>query len=277
MMSFYLPSLVITIAILVLSNAYRARTQLRLSPFLSPISLSPHPSRSPSPHHTRQLSGSWTPWTPMTPSWPGEEEGFPRVSPRTPLPPTLRTPSAQNSFAAPTYRASSRPATPNDSPLLIPTVVIQHDDDDDDTMFPQYASRREHRSSHSVSSWPSGYDEEDHEDDAAIIDEKTTAIQKEHGHKRKTSHFLPAPVNKPTQRKSRSYTWTFVFRERRRRITIPLELPSLESVREVATDLWNWQVTAHRRRGLFRDLAVDGISVAWPAILVWGIIMRWMF
>jgi hypothetical protein len=28
---------------------------------------------------------------------------------------------------------------------------------------------------------------------------------------------------------------------------------------------------------LLWGLAADGISVAWPAIFIWGVILRWMF
>lgn len=212
----------------------------------------------------------------MTPSWPGEKDGLPRVSPRTPLPTTLRTPKA---FSTPTFRTSSRPATPNDSPLLTPTVLVHHDEEEDDAMFPpQYALRREHRPGHSPNTWPSGYDEEDHEDEAVIVDEKATPVKKEHGHKRTTSYFLPAPGNKPAERKSWSYSWTFVFRDRRRRMTIrPPDWSSLMSLLDVANDLWSRRGIRMRRRGLLWSLAADGISVAWPAALVWGVIMRWMF
>jgi len=144
-------------------------------------------------------------------------------------------------------------------------------------MFPpQYAVRREHRPGHSANAWPSGYDEEDHEDEAILVDEKATPVKKEHGHK--TSYFLPAPGNKPAEQKSWSYSWTFVFRDRRRRITIrPPELSSLKSLLDVAIDVWSWRGIRMRRRGLLWGLAADGISVAWPAALVWAVIMRWMF
>lgn len=270
-MSFYLPSLVITIAILVLSNAYRARNQLHLSPFLSPISISTHPSRSPSASPPSPLS-SRTPWTPMTPSWPGENERIPRVNSRSPLTRMPRTPTLN----APTFRASSRPASPYDSPLLTPTVLFQHEDEEDDTMFPlQYAVRRELRPQHGA--WPSGYDEEDHQDEAAIFYEKENGFHREHGHKRKISHFLPAPGNKLLSQKRWSYSWTFVFRDRRRRLTIPPELPGLDSLRDVVDDIWNWRGSGMRRRGLLWSLVADAIGVAWPAFLVWGVILRWMF
>ena len=270
-MSFYLPSLLVTIGILVLSNAYRTRNQLHLSPFLSPISISTSPSRSPTPSPPSP-SGRRSPWPPMTPSWPEENERSQRVNSRGPMTRMPRTPST---LSAPAYRAS-RPASPYDSPLLTPTVLFHHDDQEEDTMFPpQYAVRREHRPEQNH--WPSGYDQEDHEDEAAIVYEKTFSVKKEHGHKRRTSHFLPAPGNKPSGQKRWTYSWTFVFRDRRRRLTVPPELPGLDSLRDIADDIWNWRGSGIRRRGLLWGLAADGISVAWPAIFIWGVILRWMF
>ena len=274
MMSFYVPSLFITIAILVVSNAYRSRNQLRLSPFLTPISLSPHHSQSPSPA-ARSQSGM-SPWLPMTPSWPGEEQ-FPLASPRTPLP-ALRTP---NALSTPTFRTSSRPSTPNGTPLQTPKALYHNDEEEEDTMFPpQYALRQEHRSGHgAAAAWPSGYGEEGHEDEFVIVDDKATTTKKEHEHQRQTSHFLPAPGNKPSERKNWSYSWTFVFRGRRRRMTIsPPDLSSMDLFRDIANDLWNWSGPRSRgRRGGLWELAADIISVAWPAALVWVFIMRWMF
>lgn len=269
--SFYIPSVIISLAILFFSNLYRPHTQMRLSPFPSPISLSPHPSRPSSPS-SRSQSRIWTPWSPMTPSLPGENGH--RVSPRSPLPNTLRT---SNAPGAPPFRALSHPTTPNDSPLLTPTVLFAHDEEYEDSMFPaQYAVRRDSR----YGTWPSGYDEEDHLDEAAIVEEKSTdiAASSKRGHKRKTSQFLPAPGNKLSERGKWSYSWSFIFRGRRRRMTIGVPaLPSLQTLREVGVDLWNWRGGGMRRRGLFWNLVRDALSVAWPALLVWGVIMRWMF
>lgn len=273
--SFYIPSILITILILFFSNVYRARRQLRLSPFISPISLtmSPNPSQPSSPSG-RSPSGMWTTW-PMTPNGEGENDRNLRVSPRSVLPASLRT---LNSFGgAPTFRASSQPVTPNDSPLLTPTILFHHDEEDEDTMFPpQYAIRKEHRPAHS-GSWPAGYDGE-HDDTPDSLKEKAAIITRERSHKRKTSEFLPAPGNKIPERRGWSYSWAFVLRGRRRRMTIRApQIPSKESLRALASDVWNWRGVGMKRRGLFWGLASDSVSVALPAAIVWGVIVRWMF
>lgn len=288
--SFYIPSLILTILVLLFSNVYRAKNTLRLSPFPSPALLSSHASHPPSPNSDLPKSALWSPWSPMTPSGQGGTDdgylGHPRrpVSPRSPLPKSLRTPNGPAS-GAPTYRASSQPVTPHDSPLLTPTVLFSHEEDEDDSMFPpQYAVRREHRPGYSSGSisWPAGYDEEDYGDDAELVGtEKVGSAakpQSDRGHKRKTSQFLPAPGNKPLERKRWSFSWTFVFRSRRRRMTICApEIPSLDAIREFGSDLWNWRAGGMRRRGILSGLVGDGISVAWPAAVVWGVIVRWMF
>jgi len=158
-------------------------------------------------------------------------------------------------------------------------MLFQDDDDDDDSMFPpQYALRRDHRPGHGQNTWPSGYDEESHGHDVPeIVNVKAPLLKIEHGHKRRTSHFLPAPGNKSSEYRG-TYSWTFFLRGRRLRMTIRSpELPSLETLRIFVGDIWNWRGVGMRRRGLLWGMVGDGVSVAWPAVIVWGVIVRWIF
>jgi hypothetical protein len=265
--SFYIPSLFITIVIILFSKDYRGRNKPRLAPFPPPILLSP--SSQPSSPTTRRQSGLWSPWSPVTPFLPSENE----LNSRSSFPKTLRTP---NTGEAPTYRASSYPTTPNDSPLLTPTVLFQDDEEDDDSMYPPQYVPREHRSVQSQSAWPPGYDEEDHENHSEIVNAKVPIIRIEHGHKRRTSHFLPAPGNKSSEQR-RSYSWTFVLRGRRLRMTVRApELPSMEALRTFVSDAWSWRGVRMRRRGLLWGIVGDGVSIAWPAAVVWGVVVRWI-
>lgn len=267
--SFYIPSLFITIAIILLSNISRGRIKPRLAPLPPPMLLSP-PSQPPSPT-SRRHSGVWSPWEPVTPLMSSEYE----LNSRSSFPKTLRTP---NTGEAPTYRASSYPTTPNDSPLLTPTILFQDDEEDDDeSMYPPQYVRREHRSSHSQSTWPSGYDEEDYENQTEIVNAKVPIITIERGHKRRNSHFLPAPGNKSSEQRI-SHSWTFVLGGRRLRMTVrAIELPSLESLRAFVSDAWSWRGLRLRKRGLLWGMLGDSVSIAWPALVVWGVVVRWIF
>ena len=284
--SFYIPSIILTVLTLLIFNIYRAKNSHRPSLLPSLVLSSPQGSRPSSPNSHQPKSALWSPWSPVSPLGQGGN-GYIRhprrsMSPRSPLPRSLRTPNGPAS-EAPTYRASSQPVTPYDSPLLTPTVLFSPDDDDDDSMFPsQYAIRREQRPGYTSGSisWPAGYDEEDYGDDTELNSNgkgvSNTNPMSDHGHN--ASQFLPAPVNKPIKRKNWSYSWTFVFRGRRRRMTIRApEIPSLDSMREFLRDLWNWRGRSMRRPGIWSGLVGDGISVAWPAAVVWVVIVRWMF
>ena len=287
--SFYIPSLILTTLILFFSNIYHSKNILWPSPLPSLVLPSPHGSRSPSPNSHRPKSALWSPWSPVSPlGQRGNVDGYIRhprrpVSPRSPLPKSLRTPNGPAS-EAPTYRASSQPVTPHDSPLPTPAVLFSLDDGDDSMFPPQYAVRREHRPGYSSGSisWPAGYDEEDYGDDTELggngKDVSTTNPMLDRGYKSNTSQFLPAPVNKPLKQKNWSYSWTFVFRGRRRRMTIRVpEIPSFDAMREYWRGLWNWKARSMRRRGIWSGLVGDGISVALPAVAVWVVIVRLMF
>ncbi|KAF7306181.1 Metallophos domain-containing protein [Mycena chlorophos] len=238
--SVYAPFAILTLILLFASNIYRSR-RLRNIP-LPLISLSPLGSHEHSPNHI----GGNGPWSPYTPAIP--------TSPRHKLPPSLRTPNA----LPPTMRAS-RPTTPLGSPMLTPAIVFQADEEDEeDPMYPaQYAVQR----------------------NGHIDDEEWPAPRDDPA----PSFFLPAPGNtihspliKPALHVSNGWSWTFVFRGRRRRIT--LAMPTWSSVRELAalfapggdSDM------LLRRQGVLWATVADAFGILWPTVVLWLVFAWWM-
>nr|GAT56281.1 predicted protein [Mycena chlorophos] len=238
--SVYAPFAILTLILLFASNIYRSR-RLRNIP-LPLISLSPLGSHEHSPNH---LGGNG-PWSPYTPAIP--------TSPRHKLPPSLRTPNA----LPPTMRAS-RPTTPLGSPMLTPAIVFQADEDDEeDPMYPaQYAVQR----------------------NGHIDDEEWPAPRDDPA----PSFFLPAPGNtihspliKPALHVSNGWSWTFVFRGRRRRIT--LAIPTWSSVRELATLFapGGDSDMLLRRQGVLWATVADAFGILWPTVVLWLVFAWWM-
>ncbi|KAJ7072198.1 hypothetical protein C8F01DRAFT_1243274 [Mycena amicta] len=222
--------------ILILVSNVYRSRRLRNVP-LPPISLSPLSSNGHSPN---QL-GTAAPWSPFTPAIP--------ISPQHQLPPSLRTP---NATPGPTMRAS-RPATPLGSPMLSPQIIFQPEEDDEDALYSaQYAIQRNGHMEDEE--WPAP------RDDPA------------------PSFFLPAPGNPKLAVTSSSWSrsWTFVFRGRRRRIT--MSVPSWSSVRELVTQLapGGDSDMLLRRRGVFWATVVDTFGILWPTLLLWMIFAWWM-
>ncbi|KAJ7188118.1 hypothetical protein C8R46DRAFT_1053710 [Mycena filopes] len=234
--SLYMPLAFLTLVFLFSFNTYRSRRLRSVS--LPPISLSPH-SNGLSPLHPG--ADVWSPYTPPLP-----------VSPRSTLPASLRTP---NAAAGPTMRAASRPDTPLASPHLGPSVIFHHpEEEEEDALYPtQYALQRSGNVSDGEE-WPA------RGDDPA------------------PSYFLPAPsgnsLKQPAHR-GLSWSWTFVFRGRRRRMT--LSVPSWNSFRELATQLGpGGDGDMVLRRGVALSTARDALGIFWPTILMWALCSWWM-
>ncbi|KAJ7268838.1 hypothetical protein B0H12DRAFT_1096918 [Mycena haematopus] len=235
--SLYAPLALLTLIALFVFNTYRSR-RLR-SVMVPPVSLSPLSNGPHTPLHPGP--DVWSPYTPARP-----------VSPRGSLPAQLRTPNVASN---PTVRAaSSRPETPLGSPLLGPGVVFEHHDEEEeeDTLYPtQYAVQRNGHVS------DGGDDPE-------------------------PSYFLPVPGARAGNMKHSAgrrpeWSWTFVFRGRRRRMTV--SVPTWDSVREFVGQLTYGADgdMVLRRRGIVWTSAVDGLGVLWPTILVWVLCAWWMF
>ncbi|KAJ7076352.1 hypothetical protein B0H15DRAFT_925189 [Mycena belliarum] len=233
----YLPLAALTLVFLFIFNTHRSRRLRNIA--LPPISLSP---RSPRKSANSPLHPGFDVWSPYTPPVP--------VSPRSALPPSLRTP---NAAAGPTMRAASRPATPLASPLLAPPVFYHHaqEEEEEDTLYPtQYAVQRNGHAD-GGEDWPA------------------------HDNAAQSAYFLPAPGTnaKSTSAHGWSWSWTFVLRGRRRRMTV--SVPTWSSFRELAEQLADADMLL-RRRGVAWSTVVDGLSVFWPTFFVWLLCAFWM-
>jgi hypothetical protein len=165
------------------------------------------------------------------------------------LPPSLRTPG----LAPPTLRASSRPATPAGSPLLAPPMFMHEEDDDhaQEDMHPsQYAMRRDRVSSNG--DWSPGQDDDDHLSDNEEVDSERGS----------SSFFVPPSGSEYANHGD--WSWTFVFRGRRRRLT--LHRKSLAILQPIFRAL---TVGSRRRRSVMRAVLDDVISVGWVIIVSW--------
>lgn len=181
-------------------------------------------------------SAIWANWSPRRSSGP--------TSPAATLPPsvTARVPSAKEIF---TFRAlSSAPGSPHDSPLLSPIPLFHagHDDEMNPAHYPS-----QHHSDHV---WPSG--EDVHE----------------------APSFLPSPSARRSERKWSSWSWSFVFRGRRRRITIAP--PTWEEMKKFYASDNSDSMSRGKRRGMLWRLGGDSASVALPAFVTWALI-GWLF
>lgn len=179
-------------------------------------------------------SAIWTNWSPRRSSGP--------TSPGSALPPSVRVPSAKEIF---TFRAlSSAPGSPHDSPLLSPIPLFHagHEDEMDPAHYPS-----QHHSDHV---WPSG--EDVHE----------------------APPFLPSPSARRSERKWLSWSWSFVFRGRRRRITIAP--PTWGEIKKLYASDNGDSMSRGKRRGMLWRLGSDSVSVALPAVVTWALI-GWLF
>lgn len=232
--SIYLPALVLTAIVLLYLNISTGRHRRRFST-LSPVSASSR-SRPSSPSRGPE-SAIWANWSPRKSSGP--------TSPAVALPPsvTVRVPNAKEIF---TFRALSPSASgsPLDSPLLSPIPLFHagHEDEMNPAHYPS-----QHHSDHV---WPSG--EDVHE----------------------APSFIPSPSARRSERKWPSWSWSFVFRGRRRRITIAL--PTWGEMKKFYASDSSDSMYRGKRRGMLWRLGGDSMSVALPAVVTWALI-GWLF
>jgi hypothetical protein len=217
---------------------------------IEPLVVSPPNS---TPNSTPNSSGHSTPftqpesavWSPYTPAAP--------VSPRGVLPSTLRI---ANGHGGPTFRAS-RPPTPLGSPFLPPAIYAT--EEDDESMYPpQYALRRDGRPQE-ADSWSSGH--ERISSDPQI------------------PRFTSAPSWTPIVKRGWSWSRTFVFRGRRRRITLRVPEFAHNAFSEARTSLMgrvDKQMSA-RHHSVLQMTVMDGFNILWPALILWVLLTWWMF
>jgi hypothetical protein len=188
--------------------------------------------------------------------------------------------------ATPTFRASSRPMTPqgsNDllmlSPQLIPSVH-----DDEDSMFPdQYTIRRDvhHLADEEWTLMGRG----EYYDSGSQYTSGTLSGGDGSTEFSSPSQFIPASGGMHAHYKGRR-TWTilwsktFMLGGKRRRILLSVprlsawwseSLEFLEILRDVD------RRTFLKRRGIFISTLLESISVFWPAGVVWLVINCWIF
>ncbi|PPQ93724.1 hypothetical protein CVT25_013063 [Psilocybe cyanescens] len=270
---FYLPCIVITLLALVVLNFRRSRFRGKLN--VASITPSPRSSGQNSPNPAYGPSSpSWNgPWSPFSPSIP--------TSPRTTLPSYLRTPHAQSGSA--THLVASLPGTPAPSSpsfLNVPIPFSDKEDEgfDDDTMYPaQYATRRERgllfRHREDDDEWSHiGHDNERDEHEHPLHSDQEAGTPQLH------SKFISAPDHSrvlSTKKWRYHWSYTFVFRGRRRRVAVGF--PSWSSLHNFLDLLGfsNFSSLGTGRRGTGLPVFfMDTLSVFWPAVVTW-LIINW--
>lgn len=256
---------IVTFCTLLALNGHRSQRSRRRKP----LGLSLTPSSSHNNHTSLVFEDANSPmWSPHTPF-------IPSTSPRTPIPPSFRTPMA---LATPTFRASSQ--ANYDSPMLSPQLIpASHDEEE--SMFPdQYSVQRQIRHPRDEEWTPIGREE---------FDSSAQTIQpdKEVQQFNPSSQFISAPGNQPTHHRRRSswspspWSWTFVLNGRRRRISFRLPTLSVcwsgcKDVAEFLRDA-DRRTLLQKRRGIIASTLIESFSILWPAMVIWLIINCWMF
>lgn len=220
---------------------YRSRQLRKRIPHIEPLAISPHSSGRNTPSLDPE-SAIWSPYTPAIPT-----------SPRSALPSYLRTP---NAAAGPTFRAS-RPATPLGSPLLSP--IAYPPEEEDESMYPmQYATRRD-RPREKDDDWSPGHDRIS--SDPQI------------------PHFTSAPRLKCVPKRPLSWSWTFVFRGRRRRMTLAAPVALYEYLGTLnLSSLSQGEKSGYMtHRSALRAACMDVVQIIWPVALLWAVLAWWMY
>ncbi|KAL4266408.1 Calcineurin-like phosphoesterase domain-containing protein [Pleurotus pulmonarius] len=176
-------------------------------------------------------------WSPYTPTMP--------FSPMSKFPP-MRTP---NSDSITTMRATSQPSSPYASPMLSPMMSPAFDEDTEDGVY--------------ISQYPldRGFAEGDEE------------------HRGFKSPLLPSssPETAGTgwklsdRKSSLSWSWSFVFKGRRRRLT--MSVPAVKSLIEYIC-VGDGAIPPRRRSAAW-GIVVDYYQIVWPSFVVWCIITWW--
>ncbi|KAF9565550.1 hypothetical protein CPC08DRAFT_683670 [Agrocybe pediades] len=279
---FYFPLLAVTLVILIILNFRRRSSKSHRKPDALRITPSPRSTAQNSPNGSTlhpdpaQWSGVWSPFSPSIPT-----------SPRAALPTYLRTPHTQSHST--THLVASLPGTPT---LLSPSTTHiplpqSLEDEDEDTMYPaQYAVRRD---SHSLRArdeddWSQvGHHDGTEDNKFVVVHDQESGLPNPVSTPRLHSQFISAPEHSSKHRRSssiakrRNYSWsyTFVFRGRRRRIT--LGLPSWNSIHNLLDLLGLNKPSlygARSRQTGVKAILLDALSVFWPSIIVW-IIINW--
>ncbi|KAF9481518.1 hypothetical protein BDN70DRAFT_876156 [Pholiota conissans] len=266
--SLYLSSLVFTLLVMVVLRVRgQRRKPLRDLAVLTP---SPRSSGRNTPAvlietDPAQFSATWSPFSPFIPT-----------SPRPALPSHIRTPrSASNSTTHLVASLPGSPAPSSPSTLLVPMPYSEDDDgEDNDTMYPaQYAMRRDSYSFHQKEDdeW-SNIQDEVYFDTVHDSESVSQSVLLSTSHQ---SEFVSTPHRSrhAMALKKRTWSYTFVLKGRRRRISI--SLPSWSSLNNLLDFLGLGSETSLSARKRQSNVLLSVLSVLWPALVAW-VIINWM-
>ncbi|KAH6914339.1 hypothetical protein BKA70DRAFT_1421118 [Coprinopsis sp. MPI-PUGE-AT-0042] len=295
--SFYGTCIVLTALALLIFN-YRRLRRVKGKSRPVPIRVGSASSMSSGPSSPVRSKGLSA--LPYTPTWSA-------LSPNTPshnLPGVLRTPHSSTAFAGPSYRASSRPGTPSlAGSLAVPEspFAYAHPEDEEDPMQPsQYMMRRDsaqRRYDDHDEEWSDlghgGRSKDGEDDEFDVVNEVVsdpaaaqeailpTSSSQSKKHRRTFSEFISAP-NAGGKRggggggaltSQQGWSWTFVVRGRRRRIT--LRVPNVAALQNLVSLFQSSGSGGFQKRGqsVWLNTLVDLVSVSWPAIVMWFFIV----
>lgn len=199
---------------------------------------------------------------------------------------TLRTPAPGSANVFGAYRASSRPGTPLDSPSLRPMPIPMPngfstghglDHYEDDPMTPSYGNAQYAR--RIVSHKPVLNTLSDDEDSADMADDDNDESYFHLTSGRRRNHW------------AWSYSWTFVFRGRMRRMTVGMPsslvaflswIPGLGAWKQFegthGQRMFSEGSRVHaKRRKLLNVFSRKLFEASWPPLLVFIIIVIWLF
>lgn len=210
-------------------------------------------------------SATWSPFSPAIPT-----------SPRPSLPSHLRTPRLSSNPA--THLVASLPGTPVPSSPSNFLSTIPHEDEED-AMFPtQYAIRRE------SDEWSHIGTSHNRDEDFEVVFDQEAAVSSigtsSSSFSRPQSKFISAPsrpkVSALPKRSRWSWSYSFVVRGRRRRLT--LGLPPFAAFNNLL-DLVGVSAegplrSARRNRGGLAGMIIDVVSIFWPATMAW-VVINW--
>ena len=253
--SFYVPCMLFTFLILVLFNISRARFR----------ALRANLSLAPPTHSSSGRPGLWSA------IWPPYARTL-SVSPPGTLPSHIRIP---HSPARKTMLVASRPESPHPvSPTSLVTPYPDPDEDEEDTLYPaQYAVRRDGHKQREDDDW-SHIGRSREEETYEMISDQEAGRGNSSG-PQVHPEFITAPDHTQhlsSVRRHNGWSYTFMLGGRARRIV--LRLPTWNAVQNLV-DLFGLSgsdFVPGRRRDRWMSVILDGLSVFWPAAIVWMII-----
>ena len=263
--SFYAPCILFTFLILVLLNL----SKTRFRGYRKNLSLAPPTTRSSSGRASPNVdSGLWSAtWPPYTPAVPG--------SPPSTLPPHIRTPHTP--VGTMTMLVASQPGSPrpgSPASLIVP-YSDRDEEDEEDTLYPaQYAVRRDGLKQREDEGW--SHVERSGEEEAyeIINDQEAGGGGNSLGRLIHHSEFITAPDHATRHvRKPRSWSYTFMFRGRPRKIIFRLPTwTAMYNCLDLLSLDGSSSLAPRRRRDRWLRVILDALSVFWPAAIVWVII-----